>query len=130
MAFDIARTTVGHPDGSDIASTFETWGNGINWSDYDGAFATYTSRLQNQVGYSQFVEGNLTSIIDSVTITSIAGSGDYRTVRATMVSLQAASEGYQGQSCSRWEMEYGMARGGSTWYIDSVRETTGGPNAC
>ena len=129
-AWSVVRLSVVHPDGAAVAEVFERWGSGINTGDYDAALSVYTNRLREQVGREEFVEGNRTSSIESVEIAAIAGSGQARTVRGVMISHQAASHGHNGQTCSQWDMEYGLTRGGGDWLIDSARETNGGPRTC
>lgn len=127
--YGIVTVTSGHPSADAVGRVFDTWTTGLNTGDYGRSFSQYTGRLQQQVGFEAFASGNRSSQISDFVVESIQGSSPL-TVLATFTSRQDASDGFQGQPCSVWRMEYELTAEGSALLINRVRERTGGPDVC
>jgi serine protease Do len=117
-----------HPSAAAVATMFETWTTGINTRDYGLSFSQYTGRLQQQVGFDAFASGNRSSQIVDFTVESVLGDSTLA-VLATFTSRQDAQDGFDGQTCSVWRMEYEILSEADL-LINRVRERTGGPDAC
>jgi hypothetical protein len=126
--YGIVTVLAEHPSAAAVATMFETWTTGINTRDYGLSFSQYTGRLQQQVGFDAFASGNRSSQIVDFTVESVLGDSTLA-VLATFTSRQDAQDGFDGQTCSVWRMEYEILSEADL-LINRVRERTGGPDAC
>lgn len=125
----IVTITSDHSAAGEVAAIFDTWATGINVGDYQSSFNTYTSALQNRVGYAQFADGNATSIIEQIELTGITGnSSGALTAYVEFISTQAPEDGPNGQTCTVWSMAYGITA--PPRLIASVDAINGTPRGC
>ena len=121
---------VDHPQGPAVAATLQQWHDGINLGDYGLAFDAYTVGLQQQVGFTQFSDGNQTSTILSPAVEAVASTGNGVDTTITFRSLQAAELGPDGQTCSDWRLRWRMVEVDGRWLVDDVDALDGSPYAC
>ncbi len=119
-----------HPQGPAVASTLQQWHDGINVGDYALAFDAYTVGLQQQVGFTQFSDGNQTSTILSPVVEVVTATGGGLDTTISFRSLQAAEWGPDGQTCSDWRLRWRMVEVDGRWLVDDVDALDGSPYGC
>ena len=95
-----------------------------------GQAVAYTVGLQQQVGFTQFSDGNQTSTILSPAVEAVASTGNGVDTTITFRSLQAAELGPDGQTCSDWRLRWRMVEVDGRWLVDDVDALDGSPYAC
>ena len=122
-----------HPEGPVIAQTMRAWADGINVGSYQESWDMYSQRHRNNHSFTEFADGNRTSLISELFVWSVEGAGDNGTLTANMgfISVQDPQYGPNGQSCSFWDLNYGLVWERDAWRIDTVSLFDGQePEAC
>ena len=119
-----------HPEGPFVAATLQQWHDGINGADYALAFDAYTTALQQRVGFSQFADGNQTSVILAPVVNSISDTSGGIDAVISFRSLQDPAYGPNGQDCSDWTLSWDMEWDGARWLVDDVDALNGTPTGC
>ena len=111
-----------HPEGPALAQTMRVWADGINIGAYQESWDMYSQRHRDNESFTEFADGNRTSLIPELFVWSIDGAGDNGVLTANMgfISVQDPQYGHNGQSCSIWDLTYDMAWERDAWRIDTV----------
>src|SRR5262249_16006694 len=111
-----------------------TYFTSINHGYYDAAYAQLSPGQQARLSYQQLAEGTSTSFDYDVTVYSVSFKDATDAVAyVTFTSIQASSNGPNGDVCDDWAISYWMVwiPDGTTaighWYIDN---TTGSHTPC
>ena len=110
---------VTNPATVDARGTLHTYINGINNSDYQDAFNTFTTDSDAyQGGLDTWAEGQSTTYIVDALITGVRDI-DLETIEVDMnfTSFQTAEYGPSGQTCTEWQLAYEMVGSGPNWLI-------------
>lgn len=89
-----------------IAETFANYFGGINGGDYRRAYAELAPAFRATVDYASFADGVSTSFDFDFRVRSVTPTLDGAEVWLEFVSLQAPSQGPQGESCTEWTLDY------------------------
>ena len=98
----------GHEAGPLIAAALRAYAGGITTGDYDTAYAVLSPAAQLRTSRATFDRGVASSLYDDVRIGRVETSGDTLTTRVSFTTYQDADAGSQGQTCSRWQIDYEM----------------------
>lgn len=112
------------PRARQLAQVLVQHGQGINVGDYAGAFALFSAPMQERMrGVEVWQEGLATSYWRTLTVEEVAGTDDAPTLRTGLRTEQAAADGYDGQTCSEWDLTYTFTLDDAEdrgWLVDSV----------
>lgn len=122
--------TAAHPRAMEVAATLRRWAGGINTDSYEAAFAQYTPRLQDRVGFEEFAAGNATSTIFDPEVRQVDGDGDVLVATIGFVSRQDASLGPDGQTCSVWVLRWRLVPSDGRLLVDDSDAVPPHPVAC
>ncbi|WP_298326861.1 S1C family serine protease [Haloactinopolyspora sp.] len=112
------------------AATLANYFDGINTGDYEWAFEQLSPRLQAGSSVDSFAEGLLTSYDFDFAVHSVEPTDDGALVWLEFVSLQAAEYGPDGESCTRWSLDYELVWDDASWLlIDRVTGHDGAGHA-
>src|SRR5690606_21368382 len=112
------------------AATLASYFDGINTGDYEGAFEQLSPRLQAGSSVDSFAEGLLTSYDFGFAVHSVEPTDDGALVWLEFVSLQAPEYGPEGESCTRWSLDYELVWDDASWLlIDRVTGHDGAGHA-
>lgn len=126
-----AQDESGAAEGPDLAALFTRWAQGINTGDYESSWTVFSSRFRAANDFAKFRAGNETSFITTVVVNRIRPAGRARLADVTFISVQAAEQGTDGQTCSVWNLRYTVVDEDGEWRIDRVRRARPGvPQAC
>ncbi len=118
------------PAAADIADSLVAHGSAINAGDYADAFEVFTTTMQEKTGGLELWSQSLqTSFWRSLNVRDVSAEDDVATVQVDLRTEQHTLDGFDGQTCSDWVIEYTMVRNDGTWYIESV-QGIGDPQAC
>ena len=121
-----------HSQAGIVAESLALHGTAINQGQYSVAYDLFTRAMKTRVGslatWSRPLSTSYWRRLEVREITTV--SARRLQVRAGLRTEQAASAGYDGQTCSIWNLEYTMALESGVWHIDKVRTPGAGPAAC
>lgn len=108
------------PAGIVVALT--TYFQAIDTGDYASAYAQLAPAEQATISEARFAATDATSFDYDVSIHGVtATSTGAELVDVSFTSLQAPSQGPNGDSCDNWTLEYTMISSGGSWLIESAR---------
>jgi serine/threonine-protein kinase PknK len=113
---------VNHPATVDARQTLHQYIAGINNSDYQDAFNTFSADSDvYKGGLDQWSDGQSTTSISDALITGVRDL-DLDTIEVDMnfTSFQDAAYGPDGQTCTEWQLAYQMVGSGPTWLIQKA----------
>ncbi|HEY0815744.1 MAG TPA: serine/threonine-protein kinase [Pseudonocardia sp.] len=120
-----------HPATADVARVLDNYIAGIDEHRYADAFALFSADNPTaRKGVAAWEAAESTTQISGARLVSVR-SGTAGSVAAdmTFTSTQDARFGFQGQTCSRWDLVYTMAGPGPNWLIRRATARTD-PKAC
>ena len=124
-------TSSSSPEAATMAQQFQLYADAINTGRYDIAWDLLTPTAQaRQRNYGAFEEALSTSYwlsLDVRSVKAVDANTDETVLRFRTV--QAASHGPKGQTCSDWQIRYRMSLDSGTWKIDKA-STLAPPAAC
>ena len=105
-----------------VASTFETYFDGINSGDYAAAYAVLNPNDHPASGEQAFADGDSTSYDSDIQVLDARRlSATTVDVALSFVSIQRSDKGPDGDTCDTWTLEYTLVRIGAIWYLDSAK---------
>lgn len=113
--------------------TLADYFSGINTGDYAQAYEQLSPAQQGRTPYDDFVEQVRSSYDHQFAFHDADIGPDHATVWLEFTSLQDPELGADGQSCSRWSLDYDLTRGADGSYrIDRVLDhgNSDGPEPC
>jgi hypothetical protein len=118
----VAPPAGGGPGAAAIAARMTDFFLGVNTGDYATSFAVYTRRLRGGRSLDEFAAERATSVITEASIRRLtpSGGGSYVAFLA-VTTTQSPEHGPQGETCTRWTLDYHLLRLSGSWYIDAVR---------
>jgi len=112
-----------------IADALVAHGTGINEGDYAAAFDQFTPAMQERVGgLERWSQGLQSSFWRRLVLEEVTVDGGTATTRVALRTEQDALDGWEGQTCTDWQIEYGLTRDAG-WRIDSA-QGVGTPQDC
>lgn len=98
-----------------VASTLSMYFGEINAQNYAEAWSTYTPRYQAATPLATWESGYATTQESAVSLVSVDQNSDGSvSAGVNFTSQQAASQGYDGQTCSQWSLTFSLQPAGST----------------
>ena len=128
-----------NPQAKSIAESLQAHGQAINNREWSAAYAGLTAQEQSAMGgVAAWSASQTTSLWKSLNIIQVTGTsatgvpptGTAASAEVGLTSTQSAAQGYNGQTCSVWTLNYGLVWNGSTWLIDTSANTPGSPVSC
>ncbi len=108
-------------------------GQAINEGNYEAAYAMLDPMMVARLGtLEQWSSGVQSSIWDSLTVRAVGGSPEATTITVTLRTEQAAEDGFDGQTCSVFDLTYTLVPANAAitkWLIDGVHAAAN-PQAC
>ncbi len=122
---------VTHPAAPDVARMLDAYVSGINDRRYSDAFAVFSpDNPTARKGLDAWVAAESTTQIRDARLLSVSDStAGSVTAEMTFSSTQDAQFGFNGQTCSRWDLRYNMVGPGPNWRIH-LASTRTDPKAC
>lgn len=94
---------------------------GINSGDYATAYAVLSPRLQAEQGLGEFEDSTRTSYDSDFELLEVTERDDGVLVGLAFTSLQATGMGPDGETCTRWELDYLLVQDDTgAWRIESA----------
>lgn len=120
---DLIRTRSRHADAPALAATFHQFVWGINTSEYYSAWIMLTGRRQGAYGqYEDFERKQSTSSISDFVLEAVERSGETAdTAQVRFTSHQDRKFGRNGQTCTKWHLQYTMRMDSGYWRIDAAK---------
>lgn len=114
-----------------IAQTMFTHGRSINEASYASAWTVFTPRMQRRLGSLEAWSAGLdTSYWEDLRIFNVEQSTDGQiTLDTELRTRQDAKFGFDGQTCSQFELSYTMIELRGVWRIDRAQRR-GDPEPC
>jgi serine protease Do len=128
-----------NPQAKSIGESLQAHGAAINSREWSAAYAGLTAQEQSDMGgVAAWSASQSTSLWKSVSITQVTGTsatgvppaGTTASADVSLTTTQLAAQGYNGQTCSTWSLDYGLVWNGSTWLIDTSANIPGSPLSC
>lgn len=122
-----------HPDAQAVGDLLRRHALAINSQSYQTAFDHFTEKEQAELGgLDGWSKGHQTSEWQSITLENVTGSVDRLIAVAAVRTSQEAWNGYMGQTCSDYKIQYSVVFADGNWRIDSAPPVPGyeGPRAC
>lgn len=114
-----------------VLSTFSLYVAAINAGNYASAYSQLGPGQQARQSFDDFVAGIETTAISDFTLRALTVDGSTAVARVTFRSTQDAAHGFDGQTCSSWELDDDLVLGDDgVWRIDRGRNRPGSPAAC
>ncbi len=122
---------VTHPATADVARVLDAYVSGINDRRYSDAFALFSpDNPTARKGLDAWVTAESTTQIRAARLLSVRDSaGGSVTAEMTFTSTQDAEYGFDGQTCSQWDLVYDLAGPGPDWRIH-LASTRADPKPC
>ena len=122
---------VTHPATADVARVLDAYVSGINDRRYSDAFALFSpDNPTARKGLDAWVTAESTTQIRAARLLSVRdGTGGSVTAEMTFTSTQDAEYGFDGQTCSQWDLVYDLAGPGPDWRIH-LASTRADPKPC
>lgn len=128
---DISVTSA-HPDAPAIATSLARYFTSLNDHEYADAWGLISGDLRGGFGTFDFFQHSYsTTSIDDVTLESVDMTSETTdTARVRFTSHQAARLGHDGQTCSRWHLDYTMRIDTGFWHIAGAQNLGRSPRDC
>jgi hypothetical protein len=120
-----------HPATADVATVLDAYVSGIDDHRYSDAFALFSpDNPTARKGLDAWEAAESTTQIRNARLLSVRdGTAGSVTAEMTFTSTQDAQFGFNGQTCSQWDLVYDMSGPGPNWLIHRVN-TRGDPRPC
>ena len=117
------RNDVAHAHLSGLLDTFQAYFDGINFGRHRLAYQQLSPDQRAEISFPNFRQGLLTSYDFDVSIRSIDEvDATHDEVLVTFWSVQEPEFGPDGQTCTRWTLDYSMVYDGERWLIEDAQE--------
>ncbi len=122
---------VTHPATAEVARVLDAYVTGINERRYSDAFALFSpDNPTAKRGVQAWITAESTTQIRAARLLSVIdGPAGSVSAEMTFTSTQNAELGFNGQTCSQWDLVYDMVGPGPDWRIHLV-STRSEPKAC
>jgi serine protease Do len=113
------------PTAAAIQQTLALYYNAINSSDYDAVIDQFAPAYAVGFDADELATSLATSIDFNAVIHSVSGDLSDAEAAVTFVSLQGPSYGPEGETCTKWSLDYSFTRVGERLRIDGVAAHSG-----
>ncbi|MFJ2620137.1 trypsin-like peptidase domain-containing protein [Glutamicibacter sp. NPDC087344] len=127
------EVTAKHPLALDVAELFGLFAQGINSSNYDASYDLFSAKMKsNMVSAEEWSEGLASSYWAYADVYQVQDDDDALLANVEFWTKQDAEFAPEGttQTCSIWDMQYGLVLEDEGWKIDSADLLTEQPLEC